>query len=272
MEYVTKIEDISSLKENRLTGNPQLSNSKVTFQGSGNVLYCENNVKLVNCSIFFGGNNSLIYLSSTNSDYSFNLHIFQNSVVFIGRDNNLTPPININVQEHQNLIIGDEGILGSGTNIRTSDAHIIYDSNTKKRINHSGSVLIGDHVWLGHLSYVSKGVKIGSGTIIDNYSYVPSNIVLESNNLYGGNPVKLLEKDIFFTKDYVGNFENEYSDNVNEYVSGIYLYSQKSSETLDFGKVDSLLSNFKVEEKLDFIQKLFIQNKKHNRLLRFYWY
>lgn len=265
METVRNIDDFSSLKENRITGYPTMSNSKITFQGSGNVLYCENNVNLVNCSILFGGSNSLIYLSSTNSNYSFNLHIFQNSVVFIGRDNNLTPPININVQEHQNLIIGDEGIIGSGTNIRTSDAHIIYDINTKKRINHSGSVLIGDHVWLGHLSYVSKGVNIGSGAVVDNYSYVPSNFTLESNNLYGGNPVNLLEKGIFFTKDYVGNFEKEYSDNVDEYVSGIYVYSPKSGETLDFNKVSSLLSNFKVEEKLDFIEKLFIRNKKHDR-------
>lgn len=265
MEIVTNNDDFSSLKENRITGNPKMSNSKITFQGSGNVLYCENNVNLVNCSILFGGSNSLIYLSSTNSNYSFNLHIFQNSVVFIGRDNNLTPPININIQEHQNLIIGDEGIIGSGTNIRTSDAHIVYDINTKKRINHSGSVLIGDHVWLGHLSYVSKGVNIGSGTIIDNYSYVPSNVKLESNNLYGGNPIKLLKKEIFFTKDYVGNFEKEYSDNVDEYISGIYVYSPKSGETLDFNKVFSLLSSFNVEEKLDFIEKLFIRNKKHDR-------
>ena len=265
METVTNIDDFSSLKENRITGNPTMSNSKITFNGSGNVLFCENNVNLVNCSILFGGNDSLIYLSSTNGDYSFNLHIFQNSVVFIGRDNNLTPPININVQEHQNLIIGDGGIIGSGTNIRTSDAHIIYDVKTKKRVNHSGSVLIGDHVWLGHLSYVSRGVKIGSGAIIDNYSYVSPNFILRSNNLYGGNPVNLINEGVFFTKDYVGNFEKEYSDNVDEYVSGIYLYSPNSGETLDFNKVDLTLSNFKVDEKLDFIQKLFIQNKKHDR-------
>lgn len=265
MESVATINDISSLNENRIMGNPGLHNSKITFHGSGNLLYCENNVNLVNCSILFGGSNSLIYLSSTNSNYSFNLHIFQNSVVFIGRDNNLTPPININVQEHQNLIIGDEGIIGSGTNIRTSDAHIIYDVGTKKRINHSGSVLIGDHVWLGHLSYVSKGVRIGSGAIVDNFSYVKSNCILESNNLYCGNPAKLIKNGIFFTKDYVGNFENEYSDNVDEYISDIYLYSQKPGETLDFDKVNLLLSNFQVEEKLDFIHKLFIQNKKHDR-------
>lgn len=265
MESVTKIEEISSLKENRITGNPQLSNSKITFQGSGNVLYCENNVNLVNSSILFGGNDSLIYLSSTNSNYSFNLHIFQNSVVFIGRDNNLTPPININVQEHQNLIIGDGGIIGSGTNIRTSDAHIIYDAETKKRINHSGSVLIGDHVWLGHLSYISKGVQIGSGTIIDNYSYVVSNSKLKSNNWYGGNPTKLLRENVFFTKDYVANFEEEYSDSVDEYNSRIHIYSFANGESLDFYKIDSILSKFSIEQKLDFIQKLFIQNKKHNR-------
>ena len=41
METVTNNGDFSSLKENRITGNPKMSNSKITFQGSGNVLYFE---------------------------------------------------------------------------------------------------------------------------------------------------------------------------------------------------------------------------------------
>ena len=265
MESVNSKEQFIHLKVNRIIGNPSLINSKITFEGSGNILYCENNVNLVNANIRFGGNNSLIYLSSSYSNYPIVLFIFQDSVAFIGRDNNMTAPININVQEHQNLVIGDGGIIGSGVNIRTSDAHVIYDANSKKRINNSGSVLIGDHVWLGHLSYVSKGAKIGSGSIIDNYSYVSSNIQLDSNNLYGGNPITLLKKGVFFTKDYVGNFNKGDSEAVDEYSSRIYLYSETPGENLDFNRVDAMLKKFSVEEKLDFIQKLFIQNKKHNR-------
>ena len=266
METVKSKEDIAKLENNRIEGNPEISNSTITFKGSNNILYCEGNVKIVGSRFLFEGSNSIIYLSSSlNTQYSVTIVIYNDSTFFIGREGNLSSPININIQESQNVIIGAECSISSGVNIRTADIHPIYDNTSKQRINHAKSVFIGDHVWLGHLSYVSKGVNIGSGAIIDNYSYVPSNVKLESNNLYGGNPVNLLKKGIFFTKDYVGNFEKEYSDNVDEYVSGIYLYSPNSGETLDFNKVDLTLSNFKVDEKLDFIQKLFIQNKKHDR-------
>ena len=265
MEIIKNESDISNLRENNVVGNPSLSNINIRFEGTGNILYCENNVKISNSSIVFGGNNSLIYLSSTSSIYSLNLQIFQDSLFFIGRDNNLNSPFNINIQEHQNLIIGDECIIGSGTTIRTSDAHVIYDSVSKKRINPSASVLIGDHVWLGHQSYISKGVHIGSGSIIDNNSYVSSYYKLKSNKLYGGNPINILRDDVFFTRDYVGNFKKDYSSSVDEYNSRIYLYSSKNGETLEFEKVNQMLSEFNVSEKLDFINKLFIQNKKHDR-------
>ena len=61
--------------------------------------YCEREVKLVNANIRFEGNNSLVYLSSTpNSQYPLNLQVYHDSVVFFGRDNNMTAPLNINVQ------------------------------------------------------------------------------------------------------------------------------------------------------------------------------
>ena len=49
------------------------------------------------------------------------------------------------------------------------------------------------------------------------------------------------------------------------YSSRIFLYDNVEGETLDVEKVDNLMSRFNIDEKLDFIQKLFIQNKRHNR-------
>ena len=265
MEVVNKENDIKSLQHNKINGNPQINNSKINFHGKGNVLYCENNVNIVGSTIIFKGDNSLIYLSSTNSDYNMYVQTSHNSLLYIGKDNNIVPRININAQEHKNVIIGDEGSISSNVAIRTTDAHSIYDINTKKRINHSGSVYIGDHVFLGHNAYVEKGVSIGSGAIIENNAHVNSNVKLKSNMLFGGNPIKILQKEVFFTKDYPANYDVEDTQNSNDYISNVFIYENTPGESLDLNKIDSMLCNFSVNEKIDFIHKLFIQNKKHNR-------
>ena len=265
MEIVSNRNEISSLNDNRIEGNPKMEYSKITFAGKDNILFCENNVNLVHCNIVFKGNGSLIYLSSCKGNYSLNMQVVHDSAIYIGKNNDLIAPLNINVQEHQNLIIGEDCSIGSNTNIRTGDAHIIYDQRSKNRLNGGASVFIGDHVWLGHQIYVDKGVKIGSGSVIENNTYIASNSILKSNSIYQGNPAKLIKENVFFTKDYVANFTKEDSRTFDTYSSRIFMYDDVDGETLDIEKVDKLLSQFDVDEKLDFIQKLFIQNKRHNR-------
>ncbi len=51
-----------------------------------------------------------------------------------------------------------------------------------------------DHVWIGHLAYISRGVTIGSGSIIDNYSFIPHNAKIYSNTLVMGNPSRIGKK------------------------------------------------------------------------------
>ena len=265
MEEVNNANEISLLENNKIEGNPSLFNSKISFIGNNNILYCEPDINIVNSSIKFMGNNSLIYLSKSKNNYHIIVQIFQDSVMYIGNDNTLSAPITFDVQEHKNLIIGDDCIIGSSTTFRTSDGHIMYDASSKKRINPSSTIFIGDHVWIGHQSYISRGVKIGSGAIVDANSYVGSNRVLKSNKLYSGNPIRLVRENVFFTKEYVGNFTNEDSLNFNEYNSRLFLYSEDSADRLDLDKIDSILNNFNVYEKIDFLQKLFIRNKKQNR-------
>ena len=265
MESIKDINDCSSLIDNKVIGNPKLINSTVSFTGKNNILFCEDNINIVNSLIQFHGDNSVVYLCYTKSNYALDLNVFQNSLIYVGRDNKLSPTIHINVQEHQNLIIGDDCIIGSNCNIRTSDAHIIYDSNTKQRVNNSASVFIGDHVWLAHQVYIEMGVCIGSGAILNNNSHAYKYSLLKSNHLYMGNPVKIVRKDVFFTKDYTGNFKEEDTLNVNDYASRIFLFSEIPGETLDLNKINQMLSKLKKKKKIDFIQKLFIQNKTHDR-------
>lgn len=264
-ESIKNINDCDNLYDNKVIGKPKLTNSTIFFAGTGNILVCEDNINIVNSSIRFEGSNSVIYLGHTKSNYVLDIHVFQNSLIYIGKDNKLSPTLHINVQEHQNFVMGDDCIVGSNFNARTADAHIVYDANTKERVNYSSSVFIGDHVWLAHQVYIEMGVKIGSGSIVNNNSHVYKNSVLKSNCLYSGNPARLVRENVFFTKDYTGNFTSEDTLKFKDYQSRVFLFDIVKDETLNLNKINEILSDLTPENKVEFIEKLFIKNKLRNR-------
>ena len=266
METVKSKEDIVKLEKNRIEGNPEITNSTISFKGDNNLLYCEGNVKIVGAKLLFEGNNSIVYLSSAqNSQYSFTLVIYNDSTFFIGREGNMSSPIHINIQENQNIIIGADCSLSSGVNIRTADIHPIYDNQTKQRINYAQSVFIGDHVWIGHLAYISRGAQIGSGAIVDNYSFVPHNARIQSNSLVVGNPVRIEKQNVFYTKEFLGYHKAEDSVNTQEYKSDVFIYEFVNQETLNLKQIDKILKELDVNSRIEFIQKLFVRNKRKNR-------
>ena len=129
MESINNENQFSSLKENKIIGKPNLTNSLISFHGKNNILYCERDVNIVNSNIRFLGDNSLVYLSSSKSVYPLSLQIFNNSLFYIGKDSMLSPTLSVNVQEQKHVVIGDECVIGSNVDIKTSDPHVIYDSN-----------------------------------------------------------------------------------------------------------------------------------------------
>ena len=180
MELVTELDNINELNENKIIGVPELNNSKISFSGKNNILVCENNIKFNHVVINFLGDNSLVYLCSNLGNF-FSLVIYNNSTVFMGKDSIIGNSINLNVHEGQNVIIGDDCLISNNVNIFTADYFPIYESSNKKRINFSRSVYIGDHVWLGRSANISHGVKIGSGSIISDQTFIPPNVNVKSN-------------------------------------------------------------------------------------------
>lgn len=265
MEIVRNLEDISNLKDNKVIGTPNFKNSAVEFRGVNNILVCDNDITLRKTKISFNGNNSIIYLSFTESDYQMRVIIRNNSTIFIGKNNKIGLRLDLNIQEHQNLIIGDDCIIGNNITIRTCDAHPIYDFETKQRINYSESILIGDHVWIDHFTYISRGVNVGSGAIVGLNSSIKSSTTIHSNDYVEGNPVRLISKNVFFTKDFMGTCTPDDTLNFSTYKSDIYKYEFVANETLAFNKIDKILKDLTVNERLDFIEKLFIKNKLKNR-------
>lgn len=185
-------------------------NSKIRWEGKDNILFIEDGACIKGSVITFSGNNSVVYLSASKFAYFVTINIFSNSVVFIGKNNYFNPvhPLVIIAAEQQNVIMGKEGLYSLGIYIRTTDPHLIYDNHSKKRLNYSKSVLIGDHVWAGQNALLFKGTQVGSGAIIGGGSVlagkrIPSNVVV------GGNPAKIIRENVFFTPECVNSWTNE---------------------------------------------------------------
>lgn len=253
------------MTQNKIIGKPQLIDSEINFRGNNNILYCEGNIKIVNSNINFNGNNSIIYLSTTESEYNLELYVFNSSVIFIGKNMELDSNLNIAVKEHQNLIIGSDCVIGKNVSIKTGDKHPLYDLISKERVNFSKSIYIGDHVILGDYSYISRGARIGSGAVVENKTYVPHNFIGFSNSYILGNPAQIMQKEVFFTPDSLENYTPEDSINSSDYKSDAFIYNFVNNETLSIDKIDKIISDLNKEQKIEFIQKLFIENKRKNR-------
>lgn len=238
MEVFTGTETINN---NKIIGNPTLKDTKITFVGINNILYCEDNVIINNSNLDFKCNNSIIYLRESKHPYKLKVDIYENCVLSFGKNNYINQKITFIIDEEKNVIIGDDCLFSLGLFFRTSDVHIIYDISTKKRINNAKSILIGDHVWLGQNVLVLKGAKIGSGTIIGANSLI-SNKIYYSNCLYAGK--ELLKENVVFDGASSHKFtskENEIYDTVNKDI--LKKYNYQSEKTRDFfDKLDINLS------------------------------
>lgn len=240
MEIVSDFLEVSKLEENFILGNLSLLKSTVKFNGSNNMLFCEDGVVLENTAINFNGSNSFFYLSK--SKFCLNFNIMDDSIIYIGKDNYFNGRLSAVVSEGKSLFIGNNSLFSSGIMIRTSDAHSIYDCSSKKRINRGGHILMGDHVWIGQDVFIAKNTFIGSGSIIGAKSILAGKKI-ESNTVYAGNPAKKVKSSVFFT----GDSAHSYSPSKDSFDSSVYIYEK--SNVLGFNKVlDIFKGKYKYEE------------------------
>jgi len=249
---------------NKFFGKLYIENCNIEFNGKNNILFVNGNLDLKNSNIEFRGDNSIIYICETSDLITLDIKIYNNSTFYMGYENWINKGIKIVISEETNVFFGNDCLISYDTCIRTGDPHIIYDSNTHKRINQSKSIYVGDHVWIGQHTYFLKGAKIGSGSIIGAMSLL-SGKNYKSNCSYGGNPAKLIKKDIFFLKDDCHRFKNEEKEYYEYYNKNTYIY-EKDNTTVSFDEIEENLKKLTVIERLEYLNNISINSNKN----RFY--
>nr|WP_050008085.1 acyltransferase [Butyrivibrio sp. WCE2006] len=251
----------NSQDHNSILGDPsKIINSSINFVGRNNILYCEPGVVLENATLNFNGDNSLVYLGKSRGSYKLKVELYNDCVFKIGADSSIHNQMVVILSEQRHCIIGKDNMISWGVMIRDSDPHLLYDTESKRRINLSKSVYIGDHVWIGQNSLILKGTQIDSGSVIGASSVVASRHVT-SNTVWAGNPARKIRENILWDRPSVHLWKEEMTDaslsfdNYLQYIGAEkknaddFVYKYNEDESLDYDEIDKKLNECTSAEK-----------------------
>jgi acetyltransferase-like isoleucine patch superfamily enzyme len=102
--------------------------------------------------------------------------------------------------EGKSISIGEDCMFSGGIQIRNSDEHPIFSTETDERINPAEDVSIGNRVWIGEGSTIGKGVRIPDGCIISTKAVV-SRSLEHANSIYAGTPVKVIRRAVRWERE-----------------------------------------------------------------------
>jgi acetyltransferase-like isoleucine patch superfamily enzyme len=167
--------------------------------GKGLVLKGIPLIQAINGGKIIIGENVTLY--STNRQYFANLikpvkllSDRPNSFISIGDETRINGAC---IHATQSVIIGKKCLIAANTTIIDSDGHELCLEDPEIRINTHGQskpIIIGDCVWIGLNCIITKGVKIGYGSVVGANSVVTKDV--PSYCFVGGNPAKIIKRII----------------------------------------------------------------------------
>ncbi|TEY01987.1 hypothetical protein [Campylobacter sp. US33a] len=210
----------------------------------------------------------MLFIGNTSrTNGNFNIH--SNGLCYIGK-NSTSNGTSFRVSEGKNLILGNDCMFSWGIWLSPTDHHLIFDSNTYKRINLGKSIYIGDHVWCAQEAAILKGGFVASGSILGAKS-VNSGVKF-SNSIYAGNPSRLIKENHFWSRE--DPTDGSWSKEKIKELSTIQKEDFKFSFEKDIFLDPSLLKNEleKLEsagQKLEFVYDYIYNNTHKNRFALF---
>lgn len=110
--------------------------------------------------------------------------------------------------ENRDVTIGRWCMFSRDIEVRTTDAHSVVDRETGLRINTPKSVTIGDHVWVGVGTLISKGAVVPDDCIVGAHSFVNGEFHA-SHVIIAGSPAKVVKEGVTWHRSRKKQFSEE---------------------------------------------------------------
>lgn len=181
--------------ELRVSGNAE--NCFIKIAGKDNLIDIDLKSNIKNITIDIIGDDCNIKIGQNVSLFGY-IRLGYNCELTIGSNVSSTNGVYITCAESTKIIIGEDCMFATNNQIRTDDAHPIYDVKTGKRINFSRDIIVGSHVWVGYGANIFGGAKIGDGSVVGAFSFV--NNIFPNNCVVAGTPARIVKRDIFWER------------------------------------------------------------------------
>lgn len=243
--------------------HPAKLNIYIEFRGvKGCTIYLAEGAISIGCTnIVVIGDNATVFVGRVTFGEC-SIILLQNCTCYIGNETTMAPRARAQrlriFAPDTNLFIGDDCMFSENIEITTTDAHVIYDVDSGRRVNDSRSVFIGDHVWLGRTVSVLKGSRMASGGILG-FGSILTGKYCPPNSTNAGIPAQILGTRKFWVRKEVGEVATPQERQV-----GIFEYEEEASiRPCDIEHTMKSLATS--HERISFLYDFLYLNSAHNR-------
>lgn len=177
--------------EEKLLKTRNYSYLNINFEGkNNNIIINGNDIPKgnLNCK----GSNGFCDINRE-SDLNLNVVLYENSRFIVNKSFSIFG-LFASVYSNTSVKIGRNCLIAEGVEMWTFDHHSIIDLSNHKQLNYPKDIVLNDHVWLGRNAHISKGVTIGSGSVIAARSVVTKDV--PKTEIWAGTPAKCIRKNV----------------------------------------------------------------------------
>jgi acetyltransferase-like isoleucine patch superfamily enzyme len=188
---------------NRVRAPVALATLTTVFRGRNCSLEIDPRATLGPVVVEFHGSNAHCRIGAGGPGGSFSalIRLGEDCTVEVGAGVTTTARAFLAASEGTRLVLGDDCMLASDVQLRTDDAHPIFDIHTGARVNPAEDIVIGAHVWLAYGVRCLGGARIGDGSVIGMDSLVTG--AIPNNCIAVGTPARAVRRDIAWERPHL---------------------------------------------------------------------